>query len=402
MEGAFGADLGHVRVHNDAHASGLSQRFGASAFAVGNHIAFRQGTFRPGTLSGDGLIAHEVAHTLQQRDASTPAETGTYDRAESESAAATPSAVGRLTGLPGAGKGSPIPLGPTGLSLQRCDGSRFDQPGPEPAMDTTSGLLLHHPSDPPSWASALSPLPSNFKPPKAETIQEWNPTLVQKISQWVNGPESANAAEFFAQRLVKILWVPLDMIQVAGSSIDAKLGRQPGATHLGGEIADTEEVKAAWKWLAINLVILKAVPMFGRVTAEAGLSEEVTRISSQIESPATEASPKATTSSGADNAATYPKLKTSLMAEEASSVFDETGGLKPEFIQSSREIIPGSDLKNPAVVQELTKDGSNINDWGKFSTPTLRSPSGDYQVHFYYNRTTGQISRMIDYKIKFN
>jgi hypothetical protein len=138
MEGAFGADLGHVRVHTDAHASGLSQRFGASAFAVGNHIAFRQGTFRPGTLSGDGLIAHEVAHTLQQRGATVPAETGTYDRAESDSAAATRSAVGRLAGLPGAGKGSPIPLGPTGLSLQRCDGSRFDQPGPEPAIDTTS------------------------------------------------------------------------------------------------------------------------------------------------------------------------------------------------------------------------------------------------------------------------
>ncbi len=40
---------------------------GASAFAVGSDIYFGTGQYRPGTAEGDWLIAHELAHTVQQK-----------------------------------------------------------------------------------------------------------------------------------------------------------------------------------------------------------------------------------------------------------------------------------------------------------------------------------------------
>ena len=68
---------------------------------------------------------------------------------------------------------------------------------------------------------------------------------------------------------------------------------------------------------------------------------------------------------------------------------------------SSRLIIPGVDLDNSEVIAELTSDGSRIEDWGKYATPSFRSPSGKFQVHFYYNDTTSTVNYNIDYKAKF-
>jgi Domain of unknown function (DUF4157) len=67
MEPAFGTNLSHVRVHTNTAATGLSNRVNARAFAVGNHVAFGSNEYQPGTLIGDALIAHELAHVMQQR-----------------------------------------------------------------------------------------------------------------------------------------------------------------------------------------------------------------------------------------------------------------------------------------------------------------------------------------------
>lgn len=58
-----------VRVHTDAAAGRVSRSMGAKAFAFGPHIGFAPGAFRPGTLEGDVLLAHELAHSQQQRGA---------------------------------------------------------------------------------------------------------------------------------------------------------------------------------------------------------------------------------------------------------------------------------------------------------------------------------------------
>src|SRR5262249_54852294 len=64
---AYSADLSRVRVHVGAGAARLASQQGARAFAIGEHIAFAPGQYRPGTPEGDALIAHELAHVVQQQ-----------------------------------------------------------------------------------------------------------------------------------------------------------------------------------------------------------------------------------------------------------------------------------------------------------------------------------------------
>lgn len=69
LESATGSDLGAVRVHDDHAAATAAAFHSARAFTIGDHVAFGAGEYRPGTLVGDAMLAHEVAHTLQQRHA---------------------------------------------------------------------------------------------------------------------------------------------------------------------------------------------------------------------------------------------------------------------------------------------------------------------------------------------
>jgi hypothetical protein len=66
MGSAFGADFSHVRIHHDGAAAALARGLDARAFTVGEHVAFGAGEYRPRSLAGDALIAHELAHVLQQ------------------------------------------------------------------------------------------------------------------------------------------------------------------------------------------------------------------------------------------------------------------------------------------------------------------------------------------------
>lgn len=70
MEPAFGMSFAHVRSHTGAVASTLTNKLNARAFAVGKHVAFGAGEYAPGTPMGDALIAHELAHVAQQKNAS--------------------------------------------------------------------------------------------------------------------------------------------------------------------------------------------------------------------------------------------------------------------------------------------------------------------------------------------
>jgi Domain of unknown function (DUF4157) len=69
MEPRFGADFSDVRIHRDPAAAESAQDLGARAWTLGQHIAFGDGEWAPGTPTGDHLIAHELAHTLQDSDA---------------------------------------------------------------------------------------------------------------------------------------------------------------------------------------------------------------------------------------------------------------------------------------------------------------------------------------------
>ena len=132
MESAFGMDFSHVRVHTDTMAMALSSDLHARAFTVGEHVAFGSGEYQPGTPVGDALIAHELAHVVQQRGAdalTAPQQKGEngYDALEED---ADMSAVGAVVSLwSGAKVGlaniaqNAVPRLQSGLKLQRCSPS---------------------------------------------------------------------------------------------------------------------------------------------------------------------------------------------------------------------------------------------------------------------------------------
>jgi hypothetical protein len=129
MERVFGRSFGDVRTHTDAGARRLSEEQNARAFTVGNHVAFGEGEYRPGTLVGDALIAHEFAHVVQQGGSSravAPMEIGgsTYHALEED---ADNVAEGALLSLWNRRKGGMTgvvqnlaPRLRTGLRLSRC------------------------------------------------------------------------------------------------------------------------------------------------------------------------------------------------------------------------------------------------------------------------------------------
>src|SRR5690349_1330871 len=66
FEATLGADLSDVRVHTGPSSVQMAADLGARAFTVGNDIHFAEGQYRPGDGDGALLLAHEVAHTVQQ------------------------------------------------------------------------------------------------------------------------------------------------------------------------------------------------------------------------------------------------------------------------------------------------------------------------------------------------
>lgn len=150
MESAFGMDFAQVRTHTDTTAAGLSSRLNACAFTVGKHIAFGASEYKPGTLIGDALIAHELAHVVQQsgtNDSVAPMEVrnADYDALEKD---ADRTAVGAVASLYYGAKGTladivqnAMPRLHSGLRLQRCDCSG-GCPAPSRTTRTTSAVTF--------------------------------------------------------------------------------------------------------------------------------------------------------------------------------------------------------------------------------------------------------------------
>jgi hypothetical protein len=61
----WGVIWGDVRIHADDSAGEAARLLRARAFTWGNHIAFAGGEYQPATASGRTLLAHELAHVLQ-------------------------------------------------------------------------------------------------------------------------------------------------------------------------------------------------------------------------------------------------------------------------------------------------------------------------------------------------
>lgn len=111
-EASYGTSLGRVRIHADSMGARVADAAHARAVTFGDDIAFGSGWYRPGTLRGDALIAHELAHVAQQRAAPTSGD---------PEQGADQAALGALTGT------EARPGGVGGLRLQRCSINEVDE-----------------------------------------------------------------------------------------------------------------------------------------------------------------------------------------------------------------------------------------------------------------------------------
>ncbi len=119
MEPRFGHDFGRVRIHTDARAVESARSLDAHAYTVWQDVVFGAGRYAPATPEGRRLLAHELAHVVQQRGPSSrraellvlPAASA-YEREADELAARV------VAGGPGQVSGGTVSPPPT-VGIQR-------------------------------------------------------------------------------------------------------------------------------------------------------------------------------------------------------------------------------------------------------------------------------------------
>lgn len=202
MSSAFGYDFSGVRVHTDSRAASLSTDLSARAFTIGKDVAFASGEYQPGTPIGDALIAHELAHVVQQSGGQTSGvmakSSASYDRLEEDADLSAVGAVASIWSRGAAAIGdfsqSAVPRLRSGLGLQRCgnDDHDFEIRGISAEPDSKS-IFFNQKSaelDP----SQLPKLPG-LKAPAGDDL-----TLHSYVSEDENSPPAAGlklAAERF-------------------------------------------------------------------------------------------------------------------------------------------------------------------------------------------------------------
>lgn len=114
-------------MHTDTTAAEVARDLNARAFSVGHHIGFAPGEYRPGSIVGDAIIAHELAHRLQQDESR--AASPEHASLESEADRFAAGLLGRMVSPDAASVAMPTMR--TGLKLQGCDKGKAtpDKPG---------------------------------------------------------------------------------------------------------------------------------------------------------------------------------------------------------------------------------------------------------------------------------
>jgi|GEM_PF-5800152 len=109
-EQRFGHDLSSVRVYTGPEADRSARALRAEAYTVGNNIIFRAGRYTPEYQSGGEVLAHELAHSVQQGSLDEPQsrlEVGAVDSPLERQAEAAALAVMNGERLPLLRKDSP-------------------------------------------------------------------------------------------------------------------------------------------------------------------------------------------------------------------------------------------------------------------------------------------------------
>ena len=191
----LGVNLANVRVHADSEASDLARSVQAKAFTHGSDIYFSQGTYAPGTRSGQHLLAHELAHVAQQRNGAAKSGSTTIGRANDPAEADADRTADRVVGaLQRRAANQPAQSTPTGPGTSPGDGEiqRFLGLGKKTAKkDFAKAVKGKKPADEAEAKTRMETLRATLKAltsEERETIAS-DPKLMAKARKFVGDHE---------------------------------------------------------------------------------------------------------------------------------------------------------------------------------------------------------------------
>lgn len=131
MQSRFNYDFSKVKLHTDAPATQSAREVNARAYTVQNDVVFGQGQYQPTSESGIRLMAHELAHVVQQNNS------GNSASAEARAEKASENVANNQVVLPEVvGGASP------GLYADNGEEERTSEETPTPALETQPAFSL--------------------------------------------------------------------------------------------------------------------------------------------------------------------------------------------------------------------------------------------------------------------
>ncbi|MDB2686765.1 DNA/RNA non-specific endonuclease [Mariniblastus sp.] len=96
------------------------------------------------------------------------------------------------------------------------------------------------------------------------------------------------------------------------------------------------------------------------------------------------------------------KLRTELSLKQA-DILTHDGKLTSKAVLDSKRIESVKEINNSKIIEQLTRDGSDVSDWAKHTTESTPLPDGDrMQVHFYKHKSGRIDYETPDFKVSKN
>ena len=303
FEQSLGTDLSSVRIHTGSASAEANNAVGAKAYAMGQDIHFGGGQYDPSSASGQHLIAHEVAHTVQQRGSSPVrqnklAVSSPHDAAEHEADAAASAMV----------SGQAFSIGNVSRSALYRD--KNFTPGPAP--DTSQNAST------PAGETDKQAARDKIFAAQAEAQQ-----AIERTAHWTRDQWS----QFIGATVESpsVVWQPSMLGRAGGVGAGLAIGAVAGAAST-----------AAKELPGVGFLVSKGIALLG-----AGLSKMATE---KIEGGKT---PSAEEASSAGRAAAIAALRQKLDGIDAKSVEAQQGILYG--YRSAMQIVAGRDIDKSAV-----------------------------------------------------
>ncbi len=218
MESRLDADFSRVRVHTDAPAAAAAEAIDATAFTTSQDIYFAPGKYAPDHSEGQRLLAHELAHTVQQSQGQGPTKIARKvagavighpdDPLEQQADVAADRVM-----TAGPQPAPPPPAAPDAIAeiaVPASGGAGAPAAPPPPSPNNQTAIQRDEAGDHPWWQESAAKAVAYLSPELAEIIRigpfqyfkgkveglvkEWIPTLLGKFS--ISGAVEAIQAWF--------------------------------------------------------------------------------------------------------------------------------------------------------------------------------------------------------------